>query len=170
MSTSIVTPSLCSAARSSAPSPIGILPLGVVSIPGTIRSRWTNFLRGGPPMSLPLPFGSISCKLLGMLGKLWPFVIGCVESIVLKEFGKGRVRRRSAREYWCIRKYICASQKASFLSPEINVHQLYIRCVMFILLTSPAQYFVPPECCCIVKMLPDGVVPPQSHPLYHTPV
>lgn len=28
--------------------------------------------------------------------------------------GKGRVRRRSAREYWCVIKYVWASQNASF--------------------------------------------------------
>lgn len=28
--------------------------------------------------------------------------------------GKGRVSRRSAREYWWERKYVCASQNASF--------------------------------------------------------
>ena len=32
--------------------------------------------------------------------------------------GKGRVSSRSAREYWCVRKKVCASQKASLGSSE----------------------------------------------------
>lgn len=41
-------------------------------------------------------------------------VIGCFGGDV----ENGRVRRRSAREYWWVIKYVCANQNASFASSK----------------------------------------------------
>jgi hypothetical protein len=62
-------------------------------------------------------WGGIDCDVSASFPfpLLWPFVIGGgVEGRLGAEIENGRVRRRSAREYWCVMKYVWVSQKASF--------------------------------------------------------
>ena len=82
----------------------------------------------------------------------WPLVRGGGgdEGRFGGEVGKGRVRRRSAREYWWVMKYVCASQNASFgSSKEEKTSGKWVR-GKTTMPTGPTDNLVAPECRCLV--------------------
>ena len=132
----------------------------------------------GGGISRPFPFAFAAAGAKG--GWEGPPFIDTNGPVLGGVVGKGRVRSRSAREYSCLRKYVCASQNASFglsiaKQEETSVKAGYDKAggrergKQTTILTGPADDLIAPKRGRIVQVLHERIVPPESHTAHDPP-